>query len=105
MPIYIRCPICLSDQNIRTQICKNCSSPMPKQGKRYKVVVKYMKETVTKQIHSLDEAKKLESKIKSELIEGMYFNRRKVAPTVQQVWEKYSEDIKLRAKGLVTQRK
>jgi len=80
MSIYIRCPNCESDQNIKNKICKKCGKPLPKQNKRYKVIVKHNGKTVTKTIpNSLDLAKEIEVKIKQELISGEYYDRKKQA--------------------------
>ncbi|WP_456471179.1 tyrosine-type recombinase/integrase [Caminibacter sp.] len=80
MSIYIRCPNCKSDQNIKSKVCKKCGKPLPKQNKRYKVIVKHNGKTVTKTIHnSLELARKIEAKIKAELEGGEYYDRKKQA--------------------------
>ena len=92
MPIYIRCPHCKSDQSIKNKRCKRCGNALPKQAKTYRVMVRYAGKTVTKVIpHSLELAKEIESKIKVELVEGSYFDRRKRMPTLDEVWQKYLE--------------
>ena len=92
MPIYIRCPHCKSDQSIKNKQCKRCGNALPKQAKTYRVVVRYAGKTVTKVIpHSLELAREVESKIKVELAEGSYFDRRKSVPTLDEVWQRYLE--------------
>jgi len=99
MPVYIRCPECKSDQKIQNKKCCKCSQPMPKQGKRYKVVIKHHGKIVTKQTHSLELARQIEVKIKSELIEGSYYDRKKKVPTLEKVWERYAERSQSTVKG------
>ena len=92
MPIYIRCPNCKSDQNIKNKKCKKCGNSLPKQAKTYRVVVKYAGKTITKCVpNSLELAREIESKIKVELVEDSYFDRRKRIPTLDEVWVKYIE--------------
>jgi len=79
MSIYLRCPFCKSDQNIRNRICKKCGKSLPKQNKTYRVVVKHNGRVVTKQIpNSLELAKQIETKIKGELIGGEYYDRKEL---------------------------
>ena len=77
MPIYVRCPYCKSDQNIKHRRCQKCGKPLPKQGKLYRVRVEHNGRVVTKTCPTLELAKEIEVKIKTELIEGTYFDRRK----------------------------
>jgi len=100
MSIYIRCPKCESDQSIKNKICKKCGEPLPKQNKRYKVIVKHNGKTVSKTIHnSLELARKIETKIKAELEGGEYYDRRQKIPTLNEVWEKYINIQKVEGKS------
>jgi len=80
MAIYLRCPFCKTDQNIRNKICKKCGKPLPQQNKTYRVVVYHNGKAVTKHIpNNLELARQIETKIKTELIGGEYYDRRKQA--------------------------
>ena len=79
MAIYLRCPFCKSDQNIRNKVCKKCGKALPQQNKTYRVIVKHNSKIVTKHIpNNLELAKQIEAKIKSELISGEYYDRTKL---------------------------
>ena len=79
MAIYLRCPFCKSDQNIRNKVCKKCGNLFPQQNKTYRVVVKHNGKVVTKHIpNNLELAKQIETKIKTELIGGEYYDRKKL---------------------------
>ncbi len=79
MAIYLRCPFCKTDQNIRNKICKKCGKPLPQQNKTYRVVVYHNGRAVTKHIpNNLELAKQIEAKIKTELIGGEYYDRRQL---------------------------
>ena len=80
MAIYLRCPNCRSDQNIKEKICKKCGAKLPRQGKKYIVKVSYHGRSITKSIpNSLEVAREIEAKIKQELISGDYYDRSKQA--------------------------
>ena len=80
MAIYLRCPFCKTDQNVRSKVCRKCGKPLPQRSKTYRVVVKHNGRVVTKHIpNSLELARQIETKIKSELISGEYYDRRKQA--------------------------
>jgi len=92
MLIYIRCSNCKTDQSMKNKVCKRCGEVLPRQAKTYRVVVKHQGKTVTQNIpFSLKADKNIERKIKLELIEGTYFNRRKRIPTLDEVWVRYLE--------------
>ncbi len=78
MPIYVRCVNCKSDQSIKNRVCSKCGTPLPK-NKSYIVKVSYNGKMVTQTVSDLSTARKIEVKIKSELINGDYYNRRKAA--------------------------
>lgn len=100
MPIYIKCKLCKSTQDYRAKVCKNCGNPLPQREKIYRVVVNYGGQTVTKEVsNSLELAKKVESKIKTELIEDSYYDRRKKAHTLDEIWGRYLNDYKAVGKG------
>ena len=79
MPIYVRCPNCKSDQNIKNKVCSKCGETLTRNIKTYIVKVAYNGKTITKTVPDLTTAKNIEAKIKSELISGDYYNRRKAA--------------------------
>ena len=79
MAIYLRCPFCKSDQNIKSKVCKKCGKQIPQRNKTYRVIVKHNGKVVTKHIpNNLELAKQIEAKIKSELISGEYYDRTKL---------------------------
>jgi integrase len=48
---------------------------------------------------SLQKAREIEAKIKSELVSGEYYNRRKATYTLEEVWSRYLESYKARGKA------
>jgi len=48
---------------------------------------------------SLQKAKEVEAKIKSELVSDEYYNRRKASITLNEIWERYLESYKARGKA------
>lgn len=74
--IYLVCPFCRTDQDIKNKICKTCGQPIPKDRKSYKVVVSHNYKRVVKRVPTLELAKEIEVKIKSELISGEYYDRK-----------------------------
>ena len=90
MPVYIRCPHCKTDQSVKNTTCRNCGRPLPRQGRIYKVVVVYQGRRVQKMVpDSLSLAKRIEAKIKAELVSGDFFDRRKQSHTLNEVWARY----------------
>ena len=80
MPIYIRCPNCRSDQNVKNSTCKKCGEPLPKQDKTYIVKAFHNGRMVTKVVkNSIKAAREIEVKIKTELIRNDYYDRRQEA--------------------------
>ncbi|HEX13362.1 MAG TPA: site-specific integrase [Desulfurella acetivorans] len=74
--IYLVCPFCRTDQDIKNKTCKKCGEVIPKDRKSYKVVVSYNYKRVVRRVPTLELAKEIEIKIKSELISGEYFDRK-----------------------------
>ncbi len=92
MAVYLRCPYCKTDQSVKNKICKKCGKPFLKHDRIYKIVVRHNNKTITKQVSSsLELAKEIEAKIKTELVSGDYYDRRKKIPKLDEVWEKYFE--------------
>jgi len=92
MPIYQRCPHkgCKSDQSLKNKKCSRCAQPLPRENKTYKLIIWHNNQTVTRIFSGpLEKAKNLEAKIKAELVEGLYYDRRKKAPTLHQIWKQY----------------
>lgn len=90
MPVYLQCPKCKSDQKLSHKKCVKCGKLMPRQNRTYRIVVCHDKKVKVKYFTgALEEARKIATKIKSELDAGTYFNLRK-SPTLNQVWNSYS---------------
>ncbi len=78
MSIFIRCPFCKSDQTLGNKVCSRCGKPIPKHNRTYRVIVKYKGEIATRVIpKSLELARTIEAKIKTELVSGEYYEKRK----------------------------
>ena len=78
MSIYLRCPNCKAEQNINNKVCIKCNYQLSKNQRIYRIVVKHNRKLVRKQIHgSLTLAKNIEAKIKAELANGDYFDRKR----------------------------
>ena len=99
MAIFVRCPACKSEQSIRKKKrvpkkCKNekCGKPLPRKDKKFRIVVKYNKQMVRVSVPTaLETARNIEEKIRTELVEGTYYDRKKKKkpPTLNEVWDKY----------------
>ncbi len=99
MPIYVVCSNCKSAQNLKHKQCGNCQKSLPMKERTYKVIVKHNGETVTKQIpFNLELAKRIEAKIKSELIGETYYDRRSIKYSLGDAAKRYFEEYKLRGK-------
>ncbi|MFX0203029.1 MAG: tyrosine-type recombinase/integrase [Candidatus Hodarchaeota archaeon] len=95
MPIYLRCPFCKTDLPPKFKKCRNCGQLLPQRDKVYRVLVKYAGQKVTKHVpNSLELAKEIEAKIKTELIDGSYFDRRRKVPVLDEVWERYLSEAR-----------
>ena len=79
MSIQVVCVKCKYEQSVKNKVCKKCGEKLNK-SKTFRITVKHNGETVKKIIHgNLELAKTIEMKIKTEMIEGKYFDRRKKA--------------------------
>jgi len=82
MTIYVRCPntACRKDLPTKTKVCPKCGTSIPRTNKTYKVVVKYRGKRYVKIVpNSLEVARNIETKIKTELVSGEYYDRKKLA--------------------------
>lgn len=79
MAIYLRCTFCKTDQNVKNKICRKCGRQLPQQNKTYRVVVYHNGKAVTRCVpNSLELARQIEAKIKTELVSGEYYDRKKL---------------------------
>lgn len=100
MAIYYRCSECKSEFSIKLKKCSKCGMPVPKTGKVFKIRVMKNKKYITKIVpDSLQNARDIEAKIKSELAAGEYYDRRKAAHSLDEVWLKYLDSYKARGKA------
>ncbi|HNY13139.1 MAG TPA: tyrosine-type recombinase/integrase, partial [Candidatus Wallbacteria bacterium] len=100
MPIYNFCKKCKSTFALIDKKCKKCGHPVQRQGRTYRIVVKSNHKVVTQTIpNSLERAREIEAKIKTEMVDGEYFDRRKATHTIDEVWQKYLESYKARGKA------
>jgi len=79
MSIYIRClnPACRKDLPIKTKVCTKCGVAISRIDKTYRVIVRYNGKRIIKTVsNSLELARQIETKVKSELINGDYYDRR-----------------------------
>ena len=102
MPVYLFCKSCKNTFGMRQKSCPKCGSPVPSQNKVYRVSVTVNGIRATRTVpNSVDTARQVETKIKSELLNNEYFDRRTKAPTLGQVWIKYTDSHELDGKGFV----
>ena len=88
MAINLICPECKSNLSLRVRICKNCRYYFSN-GKKYRVVVKDQNgRRISKVLDSLAMAKKLERKLKTQMLENSLFGITKI-PLIDEVWQKY----------------
>ena len=88
MAINLICPECKSNLSLRARICKNCGYYFSN-GKKYRVVVKDQNgRRISKVLNSLAIAKKLERKLKTQILENSLFGITK-KPVIDEVWQKY----------------
>jgi len=116
MAIYVRCPECKSEQVVKNnreektrlpKKCKNkkCGRPLPREDKQFRIIITRYGQTVKAMVTgSLLSAKDTEAKIKAEMIEGSYFNRKKkgAIPTLNEVWQQYFTWAKAETKSWKT---
>ena len=100
MAILLRCPSCRTDQSIKNRICMKCGKNLSR-GREYIVVIKMPGGKWIKRVcgSNLDVAKAIEAKIKTEIREGKFIDKKKPAPTLDEVWEKYLEWAKVNKKS------
>ncbi len=89
MTINLHCPECKSGAKIGTKECKKCNHKFTPGNRKYRVTVKLSTgKRKSKIVESLELAKKVEAKLKTESIELEHFNIQK-APSLSDVWDKY----------------
>jgi hypothetical protein len=88
MAINLFCPKCKSSQSLRSKFCKNCGHKF-KSAKKYRVFVKDQSgRTISKILDSISVAKKLEGRLKTQVLENRVLGITK-APSIDDVWQKY----------------
>jgi len=100
MAILLRCPSCRTDQSIKNKICMKCGKNLSRK-REYIVVIKMPNGKWIKRVcgSNLDVAKAIEAKIKTEIREGKFIDKKKPTPTLDEVWEKYLEWAKVNKKS------
>ena len=88
MAISIRCS-CGGEARLSTKICPRCEKPFPKKGRKYKVTIRANGRKITRTVTNLGLAREIESKLKVDAARGEHQLRKKVAPTLSEVWKKY----------------
>lgn len=97
MPIYLRCPICKTDQNYQRKNCKKCVSPLPSHDRKYRVIVCHRGKIATQIVpYTLQLAKKIEAKLKSELVSGNYYPKKGNIYSLNDIASKYFKEYKNR---------
>ncbi len=78
MAIYIICPNCKTEYSVKKKECPKCGHVV-KQDKTFRISVSFHGMRVRQVIigSNLQTAKEIEAKIKTELVSGEYYNRRK----------------------------
>ncbi len=100
MAIYLVCPKCKTEYSIKHKTCPKCNTAAPRKDKNYRVSVTHNGKRIRKTVpNSLELAKEIEAKIKSELVSGVYYNRRVKIPTLDEVWNKYVDVYKVEGKA------
>ena len=89
MTISLHCPKCKSGSKVGTRCCKKCNHKFTPGNKKYRVVVKLPTgKRKSKMIDSLELAKKVEAKMKTEAVEHDVFDIRKT-PALSDIWVQY----------------
>jgi len=94
--IYIICPNCKTEYSVKKKECPKCGY-VPKQDKTFRVSVSFHGKRVRQLLSSttLQVAKEVEIKLKSELVSGEYFDRRQKKIKFEEfVKEKYLPYVK-----------
>ena len=90
MAINLICPECRNNLSVGSKICKKCGHVFNSQ-KKYRVIVKVQSgKRISKVLDNISMAKKLESKLKTQILEGSLFGI-KTVPTIDEIWPKYLE--------------
>ncbi len=80
MAINHICKNCKTNFSLSRKKCPKCGAPIPRVGKMYRVRVQVNGKRITRTIpNSLELAKEIEAKLKTELVSGDYYDRRKQA--------------------------
>ncbi len=99
MTITVHCPKCKSGAKISTKKCKKCNHRFTPNNRKYRVTVKLSNgRRKSKIAESLELAKKLEAKFKTESIEKQYLEIHK-APLLSDIWVVYLEWAKINKKS------
>jgi len=89
MTINVHCPRCKSGARLGTKECKKCNHKFTPGNRKYRVTVKLTTgKRVSKIVDSLELAKKVEAKLKTESIENELFNIQK-HPPLSDILNKY----------------
>lgn len=89
MTINVHCPQCKSGAKIGTKECRKCNHKFTPGNRKYRVTVKLATgKRKSKIVDSLELAKKVEAKLKTEAIEHDVFNIHKT-PALSDIWDKY----------------
>lgn len=88
MAISIRCS-CGSEAKLSSKKCPRCTTRFPKKGRKYKVTIRANGRKVTRTVTNLGLAREVESKLKVDAARGEHQLRKKVAPTLSEIWKKY----------------
>lgn len=91
MAILLRCKNCKNEMKISAKKCHHCGSYVPAKGKIYKVIVRHNGLKKTKTVDSLELAREVEGKFKVDVArDELGLQKKKPAPTLNQIWDKYS---------------
>jgi integrase len=89
MAIHIYCTGCYTSNGLDAKTCSKCGTPFGR-DKKYRVCVSVKGKRVTRVVDNLTIARQTEAAIKGDLVRGEYeINRKKKAPTLNEVWAKY----------------
>jgi integrase/DNA-directed RNA polymerase subunit RPC12/RpoP len=100
MAINYICKKCKTAFSLTHKKCPHCGEPIPRAGKTYRVRVQVNGKRITRTVpNSLELAREIEAKIKSELVSGDYFNRHTKIPTIDDIWNKYFDIYKAQGKA------
>jgi integrase len=88
MAINLICKRCKSNVSVRSKVCSSCGYSFGN-GKKYRVIVKGKNgRRVSKVLHSISMAKKLERKLKTQSLENRMFGIKQIS-VIDGVWDKY----------------